>query len=90
MQLRYNGKVEQGEIPVSIPKEIIRQIPFKKHSLILYVCDLMDLPVNIILHYYYLRQGSIIPQLNKLVRNKPMAIVVNKYDLLPVCLLSKQ
>lgn len=63
--------MENESIPVSAPKEIINQIPFKKHSLILYVCDVMDLP------------GSIIPNLNELVHNKPMVVVVNKFDLVP-------
>ena len=82
VQLRYSGKVDQKEVPSAIPKEIIRQIPFKKHSLILFVCDAMDLPVLLMRQTY--AQGSIIPHLNELVRNKPMLIVVNKMDLLPV------
>ena len=55
-QLRYNGKVEQKEIPASTPKEVISQIPFKKHSLILFVCDAMDLPV--LFHYCYYFVGQ--------------------------------
>ena len=38
--------MNQNEIPAAIPKEMIEQIPFKKHSLILFVCDAMDLPVD--------------------------------------------
>ena len=37
--------METEDVPVSIPKEILERIPFKKHSLILFVCDVMDLPV---------------------------------------------
>ena len=72
--MRYSGKVEKNEIPASVPKEIIGKIPFKKHSLILFVCDAIDLP------------GSIVPHLNELIHNKPMVVVVNKCDLLPVSL----
>ena len=62
--------MEKNEIPASVPKEVIG----KKHSLILFVCDAIDLP------------GSIVPHLNELVHNKPMVVVVNKCDLLPVSL----
>ncbi|OAO14290.1 peptidyl-prolyl cis-trans isomerase pin1-like protein [Blastocystis sp. ATCC 50177/Nand II] len=71
LKLRFSGKVDKNIIATSVPKEIIEKIPFKKHSLILFVCDAIDLP------------GSIIPHLNELVRNKPMVVVVNKCDLLP-------
>lgn len=64
--------MDKNIIATSVPKEIIEKIPFKKHSLILFVCDAIDLP------------GGIIPHLNELVRNKPMVVVVNKCDLLPV------
>lgn len=37
--------MEGDQVPAAIPKEIINRIPFKKHSLILFVCDAMDLPV---------------------------------------------
>ena len=70
--MRFSGKVDKNIIATSVPKEIIEKIPFKKHSLILFVCDAIDLP------------GSIIPHLNELVHNKPMVVVVNKCDLLPV------
>lgn len=42
--------MEGDQVPAAIPKEIINRIPFKKHSLILFVCDAMDLPVPIQSH----------------------------------------
>ena len=45
--------MDKNIIATSVPKEIIEKIPFKKHSLILFVCDAIDLP------------GSIIPHLNE-------------------------